>query len=75
MIDPHEFDPLENPFEDMPEPSDFDLDNLRDILAGDYDWFDAYLFRLILKADGHNKERLRMVYPLHVKAFEDYRKG
>ena len=75
MIDPHEFDPLENPFEDMPMPSDYDLANLRDILAGSYDWFDADLFRLIRHADGHNIERLRMVYPLHVRAYEAYMRG
>jgi hypothetical protein len=67
---------VENPFEDVPAPSRFDLENLRSILTGELgDWFDADLFRLIRHADLSNRERLRMVYPLHVRAYESYLKG
>lgn len=62
------------PFE-APEPSDYDLAHLADILAGEGDWFDAMLFRLILKADGANTELLRMAYPFHVRAYEKWRRG
>jgi hypothetical protein len=55
---------------EVPEPSDFDLDNLAEIMRGMGDWFDAMLFRLINKADNANLERLRMAYPLHVQAVE-----
>ena len=66
----------ENPFGPVPEPSDFDLEHLREILTGQLgDWFDADLFRLIRHADGTNRELLRMVYPLHVRAYERYLKG
>lgn len=65
----------DNPFEDVPTPSTYDIANLSFILKGDGDWFDAELFRLIRHADRHNIERLRMVYPLHVRAYEHYMRG
>jgi len=34
--------------------------------------FHAVLYRLIGKADGQNKARLRLAYPLEVKAFDDW---
>lgn len=68
--------PEDNPFVDPPIPSDYDVENLSDILTGRLgDWFDADLFRLIRHADGENRELLRMVYPLHVRAYEQYLKG
>jgi len=67
---------LENPFYEVPTPSDYDVANLSDILTGRVgDWFDAELFRLIRHADGENRELLRMVYPLHVQAYERYMRG
>jgi len=30
------------------------------------DHFTAMLFRLLMKADGHNRDRLSLAYPLHV---------
>ncbi len=72
-------EPIENdeqPFDDVPEPSPYDVANLRAILTGQLgDWFDADLFRLIRHADRSNVERLRMVYPLHVRAYEAYMRG
>jgi hypothetical protein len=69
-----ELSPEHTPFE-VPEPSTFDVENLSEILRGMGDWFDAELFRLIRHADGQNTELLRMVYPLHVQAYERYMRG
>ena len=49
----------------------FDLH--RALFDGKADWFSAVLFRLILKADGHNTERLRLGFPEHVAAVEEWR--
>lgn len=55
--------------------SDYDKANLDKILGGHGDWFSAALMRLIMKADNENRRLLRVVYPDHVKAFEEYRRG
>lgn len=59
------------PFE-VPEPSDFDVENIDHILGGMGDWFGAHLLRLIAKADLGNRDRLRMAFPFHVQAYERY---
>ena len=55
--------------------SDFDRQNLASILAGSGDWFSAKLMRLIMKADRENKEQLRLAFPDHVQAYDDYVRG
>ena len=52
--------------------SDFDKQNLDRILGGYGDWFSAKLMRLIMKADKENRERLRLAFPDHVEAYEEY---
>lgn len=56
-------------------PSQHDIAHMGDIIAGSGDWFSADLLRLIRKADGQNRERLRQVFPEHVRAFEDWYNG
>jgi len=55
--------------------SEFDRKNMERILAGEFDWFSAKLMRLIRKADRENKERLRIAFPDHVQAYDDYMRG
>ncbi len=50
--------------------SEFDRENIDHILGGKGDWFSAGLIRLIAKADGLNRERLRRGFPEAVAAFE-----
>jgi hypothetical protein len=47
----------------------------RSKLEGMGDWFSAELLRLIAIADSANKEKLRKVYPEHVKAYEHWYYG
>lgn len=57
-------------------PSPHDVARMDDIITDQYgDWFSAYLLRLIFKADPANREKLRQVYPEHVKAVEDWITG
>ncbi len=51
---------------------DFDKKNLQLILEGHGDWFTAMLLRLIAKADGINREKLRAGFPGEVKAYESW---
>ena len=54
--------------------TDYDRTHMADIIAGrDGTWFTAYLLRLIAKADSVNRERLRIIYPDAVAAYEDWR--
>lgn len=53
--------------------SEYDKNNLGNILAGEGTWFTAYLLRLIAKADGENLNRLRLSFPDEVKAVEKFR--
>jgi len=55
--------------------SPFDLANFSDIVAGKGDWFSAKLVRLIASADSENKERLRLAFPDHVGAYDDWYDG
>ena len=55
--------------------SDYDRANIQQILinpGGQYDWFSAYLIRLIAKADKFNRERIRLGFPEHVEAYETW---
>jgi len=52
----------------MSEMSDYDRENIINILAGDGDWYAAHLIRLIAKADRNNLGKLARVYPEEVKA-------
>lgn len=51
---------------------DYDLKRIPEILNGEGDWFSAQLIRLIGKADDGNRERLRIAFPDHVAAFDDW---
>jgi len=55
--------------------SQFDRENIGAILGGHGDWFTAQLLRLVLKADGHNKELLRLGFPEEVGLVETWQKG
>lgn len=50
--------------------SDYDRAHIGEIVAGHGTWFSAHLYRLIAKADKVNRERIRLIYPEHVEAFE-----
>jgi hypothetical protein len=56
----HEFDPL--PI------SEFDREHVELAMAGD--WWSSDLLRLLAKSDRAHLERLRLVFPSHVAAFE-----
>lgn len=53
-------------------PSDFDKAHMADILAGMGDWFSSELLRLIAKADSSNRAKLRLAFPEHVEAYEEW---
>lgn len=55
--------------------NDYDRKHLGEILAGQGDWFNAHLLRLIAKADQQNRARLRLAFPEEVKAWEDWMLG
>ncbi len=55
--------------------SQYDKENLGDLLFGEGDWFTAKLLRLISKADSKNLEKLRLGFPEEVEALELWRKG
>lgn len=53
----------------------FDLQcALNDSSGGAADWFTAQLFKLMLKADCCNREKLRVGFPQEFMAFELWRK-
>ena len=53
--------------------SEYDKQNVGELLAGTGTWFNAHLLRLISKADSNNLELLRKGFPEQVKAVEDFR--
>ena len=55
--------------------SEYDKQNVGDLLAGTGTWFGAHLLRLVSKADENNLELLRKGFPEQVEAVEKYRKG
>lgn len=52
--------------------SEFDKNNIEDILKGHGDWFTAKLLRLISKADFENRAKLRLGFSEEVLAVERY---
>lgn len=55
--------------------SPYDKARMADILAGEGDWFTAYLLRLIAKADSANREKIRLGFPKEVDAYERWSRG
>lgn len=55
--------------------SDYDKAHVQEILNGLGDWYIADLLRLVARADGHNRELLRQVYPEVLEAFDDWYEG
>ncbi len=53
---------------------EFDLDNIRGILAEPtkYDWYGAHVLRLCQKADETNLRKIATIHPEHVAAFLIY---
>jgi hypothetical protein len=51
---------------------DFDRQNIGALLAGEGDWWSAQFVRLIAKSDTERRARLRLAFPEHVEAVEDY---
>jgi hypothetical protein len=52
--------------------TEFDRANIGAIVAGEGDWFNAHLIRLIAKADLPNRSRLFVIYPEQVRAYEKW---
>jgi hypothetical protein len=59
--------------------SDYDRTHVKEILAGEGDWFHAILIRclyvLLKKADTHNSARLWYAFPEECKLIQDYYDG
>ena len=55
--------------------SEYDLQAFGDIVAGHGDWFTAELIRLVAKADESNRSRLRLAFPVEVRAYEAWFHG
>ena len=55
--------------------TEYDIDNLAQILAGEGTWFTAKLLRLISGADKQNREELFKVYPKEVSIVHHYQTG
>ena len=49
-----------------------DREKMDEIMTGYGDWFSARLLRLIAKADLENRARLRLAFPEHVQAYEEW---
>ena len=61
----------------MAGPSDYDRKHVEEILGDNpppqyFNWFSAYLIRLVAKADPSNRARIRVAFPEHVEAYEDW---
>lgn len=52
--------------------SDYDRDNIGQIVGGHGDWFTAHLIRLIAKADLSNRALIAKGFPEVVDAFNDW---
>ena len=55
--------------------TEFDKENIMEILHGKGTWFTADLFRLIAKADGENRVKLAQSFPEEVNAVHLYLTG
>lgn len=59
-------------------PSTFDRESIEHILKnpkGSADWFGAHVIRLVSRADLWQRERIRIIYPEHVAAYEEWYYG
>ena len=52
--------------------SEYDKNHIKQILEGTGDWFTAHLLRLIHRAHGDNRQRLREAYPDEVDLVLSY---
>lgn len=52
--------------------SDYDRENIGNIIAGEGDWFTAQLIRLVVKADPLNRLFLALGFPEVVGAVEEW---
>lgn len=55
--------------------TDYDKENITEILHGTGTWFTAELFRLIAKSDSLNRAKLAIVYPQEVNAVHQHLTG
>lgn len=55
--------------------SDYEKENMSDILLGKGDWFGAKLLRLIAVADKENRYFLELGFPDYVEAYEKFTMG
>ena len=55
--------------------TEYDKENIMEILHGNGTWFTADLFRLIAKADGANRLKLAQSFPAEVNAVHLYLTG
>lgn len=55
--------------------SQFDKENIGDIVAGHGSWFTAQLIRLVAKADVINRARLAKAFPEEVEAYKKWYYG
>lgn len=55
--------------------SQFDRTHMKEIIAGEGDWFTAHLLRLIAKADAKNRAWLGETFPDEVEAYEAWMMG
>ena len=55
--------------------TEYDKENITEILHGTGTWFTAELFRLIAKSDSLNRAKLAIVYPHEVNAVHQHLTG
>ena len=55
--------------------TDYDRENIGEIIHGKGTWFTANLFRLIVKADAENRRKLFNAFPEEVEVVHQYLTG
>ena len=55
--------------------TDYDRENVGEIIHGKGTWFTANLFRLIVKADAENRRKLFNAFPEEVEVVHQYLTG
>ena len=55
--------------------TDYDRENVGEIIHGEGNWFTAKLFRLIVSADSNNRRKLFNSFPTEVEVVHQYLKG
>ena len=55
--------------------TEYDRENIGEIIHGKGNWFTANLFRLIAKADSNNRRKLFNSFPVEVEAVHQYLTG